>query len=72
MKPTTEQLEQIKTLCEKINRQKGFSTNIVTIGENYERPMVTVFSDKATYHFSQFDSDLVIGQLSRFLQRAAA
>ena len=70
MKPTTEQLEQIKTLCEKINRQKGFATNIVTIGENYERPMVTVSSDKATYYFSQFDSNLVIGQLSRFLERA--
>lgn len=72
MRPTTEQLEKIKILCEKIHREKGFATNLVTIGEGnkYERPMVTIFNNKVTYCFSQFDSDLVIGQLSRFLQRS--
>ncbi len=71
MKPTSEQLEKIKYLCEKINREKGFSTNIVTIGaDRNERPLVAVSTGKARYHFSQFDSELVINQLNRFLGRS--
>jgi hypothetical protein len=66
---TPRQIFCLRTLCSRINSKTAYNASLLRLGYgNKERPIVVVKGDK-NYTFCQFDADIVIDQLHRFLAK---